>query len=124
MSDPSVDLVKAIAQSFDPQGKDWDAISAVFTLEPGALGLSGYLYGTDAYLGPVGLDTRAIIPALNGYLSQYYTPEDTLPSAMLVQYSRSAGQYNIEFDDAGEGRWQATPDNIQSLPGELFPTFD
>ena len=49
---------------------------------------------------------------------------DPLPAAILVQFDRMSGRYEVTFEDADPTRWQVTPANIGSVGEQLRPAFD
>jgi hypothetical protein len=81
----------------------------------------GYLYAPDGRISPVAADPWAVGTAVDAYIDGLYRPEEARPRAILVQFDRTSGRYQVLFEDTDENRWNATPRTFRQLREELRP---
>ncbi len=126
MSDPAVALISAIAEAITPKLGDqgWEAFSLTLIFGDGYRSTSGHAYPANGSIVSIAVNWEVVNGPLNDYLGQYLKPGDQLPAALLVQFDRGAGQYEITFEDTDEDRWRVTPFSDDDLPEKLRPHFD
>jgi len=121
--DPSIELVRAIAQAIEGPF-DWAAWSVVVRLAGGRMsGTTAWIYGADGASAPAVCRPSRIIPALDAYLAWRYPAGEALPVQLLVQLDRTSGRFGIELEDHDANRWQVTPANIDDIAEELRPSL-
>ncbi|RSN48034.1 hypothetical protein DMC64_12545 [Amycolatopsis sp. WAC 04197] len=59
--------------------------------------------------------------AVDAYRGGYYRPGDKLPVKILVQFDRTAGKYEVTFEDTDEDRWAVKPKNFRTMREQLRP---
>jgi len=123
--DPVADLIRSFVQSLeDPAGGlgDWESTAFVLEFPDGRFNSAhGYLYAADGRISPVAADPWAVGTAVDAYIDRRYQPEDARPRAILVQFDRTSGRYQVQFEDTDENRWNATPRTFRQLREELRP---
>lgn len=121
----AVDLVGALVQQIGSVADDWNSLSMVLQFTDDYLsGTYGFVYSADGEGSSVAASPWRIKEAVTAYMRSYYQPGDAYPVKMLVQYDRSAGKYEVTFEDTDVLRWKLTPENFYELPEELRPKFD
>lgn len=102
----------------------WRTLSIVVELRDGRVGNTfGYTYSPDGTVSAVASRPSGILPAVQAYLADKYTPDQKLPLKLLVQFNRDSGQFEITYEDADATRWKVTPENIDTVSDELRPAF-
>lgn len=123
--DPVADLIRSFVQNLeDPAGGlgDWASTAFVLEFPDGRFNSAhGYLYAADGWISPVAADPWAVGTAVDAYLDSHYQPADARPRAILVQFDRTSGRYQVQFEDTDEHRWNATPRTFRQLREELRP---
>ena len=56
-------------------------------------------------------------------MDSYYEPGQPRPVAVLVQFDRDNGKYEVTFEDEDASRWQVTPSNIDAVRDAIKPAF-
>lgn len=129
MSDPSgtdlsVNLIRTLLSNLKVQNDGWTLLSIVIGIDEDFEPNTTYGYVYDGPAGPpiaASANTISITDAVNQYLVDLYGSDKQPPVKMLVQFNKDSGQYNIEFEDDDEDRWQVTPSNLDSVREELRP---
>lgn len=126
MSDPSVELVKAVVENLDDAGEEWTELSIVIGLSPSGAANQSYGYGYDGDGPAIAMATDAydIRPQVKDYLASVYQDGDPPPVKLLVQHSRLSGRYRILFEDTDQDRWRVSPANLDRIREELRPGLD
>jgi hypothetical protein len=114
-------LVKNLEDPADGLG-DWESAAFVLEFPDGRFNSAhGYLYAPDGRISPVAADPWAVGTAVDAYIDGRYRPEEARPRAILVQFDRTSGRYQVLFEDTDENRWNATPRTFRQLREELRP---
>lgn len=121
----NVDLIRAIAETLEPENLDWVTFSLVVRLDEEGVPVQHYGYAFDHSGRPTAVvaDDFVFEKPLLAYLNQKY-PDGKFPVKMLIQFDRNTGRFNIEFEDKDPARWQVTPANIDRIREELRPKLD
>jgi len=123
-TDVSVDLVRALIDNMRGAAEDWASLAMVIDLRGGRIsGTHGYAYAPDGGISAVASRPSGITPAVDAYLASHYTAEQERPVALLVQFDRDSGTYEVTFEDEDASRWKVTPANIDRIGAELRPDF-
>ena len=123
--DVTTGLIRALVENLTGADKEWQALSMVLDFAGGKFsGTHGYAYSDDGSIAAVASHPYYAKAAVNAYLESYYKPGDPLPAAILVQFDRTSGQYEVTFEDTDATRWRVTPANIGSMGEQLRPAFD
>ncbi|MVA76274.1 hypothetical protein GC722_09580 [Auraticoccus sp. F435] len=131
--DPTVDLVRALAQAMDgtslaEEGPGtecaWESMAMILEFGEGYRSAHGYAYPPGGGVVAVACRWPSIEAAVDAYLASHYEPGDRLPVKILVQLDRTTGRYRVTFEDTDEDRWAVTPRNYRTMREELRPTFD
>lgn len=122
--DPAVGLIGAIIENLRTEEHDWSSFSLIVGLENGeAQRTWGYLYWPGSKSSATSVRPSFLKSAVAAYLADRYLPGDGFPVAMLVQFDRDLGQYEVTFEDHDASRWKVTPNNIDEIPEALRPDF-
>ena len=123
--DVTTGLIRALVDNLTGVDKEWQALSMVLDFAGGRFsGTHGYAYPDDGSIAAVASHPYYAKAAVNAYLESHYKPGDPLPAAILVQFDRTSGQYEVTFEDTDATRWRVTPANIGSMGEQLRPAFD
>lgn len=121
----TADLIRALIEHMRGPGDDWESFAMVIEFSGDQLaGTHGYAYSPGGAVSPVASRPTGIKPALDAYTESYYKPGEALPVAILVQFDRAKGEYEVTFEDTDATRWRVTPENIATIAEQLRPTFD
>ena len=127
MSDtPIISLLHTVVDHFINVPDDWTAISLVMLIDTQrgrCEGTSGYAYHGDDGYTPIAASPRAVQESLFEYLASQYGANDALPAAVLLQFDRSTGHYEVTFEDSNKERWKVSPDNVTTMQETLRPAF-
>ena len=126
MADPAVALIGAIGQAITPKlgGRGWQAFALTLIFGDGYRSTGGFAYPADGSIVPTSVDWDVVEAPVTEYLGQYFKVGEALPAALLVQFDRGEGRYDITFEDEDEDRWDAGPFADENLPEQLRPRFD
>lgn len=126
MSDnAAVGLIKALVESLSVSSEDWEALALVLKFDGKRVNaVHGFSYLPDGKTAGATASPTDIRPAVEEYTASYYKPDEPLPVAILVQFDRPSGQYEITFEDTDRMRWKVTPANFSSIREDLRPVFD
>ena len=118
-------LIGVIVQNHKAFECPWSAFSIVIGFDDDGDPDSsyGYLYKSDGDFEAISAGIRAIRPFMSAYLSTAYENE-SFPLKLLLQFDRTSGRFNIEFEDNNPNRWAVTPANIHGFIESLRPKFD
>ncbi len=123
-NDVTVDLIRALVENMRGAEEDWQSLAMVIDFDGDRFsGTHGYAYSPDGRIDAVASRPSAVRPAVNAYTASYYKPGDALPVAILVQFDRAKGEYEVTFEDTDAARWKVTPANIDQMREELRPKF-
>ncbi|NYE21210.1 hypothetical protein [Microbacterium immunditiarum] len=121
----TADLIRALIEHMRGAGDDWESFAMVIEFRGEQLaGTHGYAYSPGGAVSPVASRPTGIKPALDAYTESYYKPGEALPVAILVQFDRVKGEYEVTFEDTDATRWQVTPENIATIAEQLRPKLD
>lgn len=125
MSDVTTDLIRALVENLRGASEDWESLSMVLDFAGGKFsGTHGYAYSPGGAVSAVASHPYHVKLAVNAYTESYYQPGEALPVAILVQFDRTKGEYEVTFADKDASRWKVTPANIDTMREELRPRFD
>jgi hypothetical protein len=123
-TDPAADLIRAVVTNLTHVPENWQSLAIVIELAGGRVsGTSGYAYTPDGTSEPTAARPSRIVPAVEAYLDDRYAPGQARPVAMLVQFDRDAGAYEVTFEDDDVLRWKVTPANVDEMPATLRPSL-
>lgn len=123
-SDVTVDLIGALVENLRGAHDGWESLSMVLDFAGGKFsGTHGYAYSADGTVSAVASHPYHAKSAVAAYTDSYYGPEGKLPAAILVQFDRTSGKYEVIFEDEDASRWKVTPANIDAIREELRPQF-
>lgn len=123
--DIAADLLRVLVENLKRAPDGWASLAMVIVLSEGEVhSTHGYLYSSDGVATATSARPSAIDSVVQRYLAGRYGPGETLPVALLVQFDRVRGEYEVTFEDADAARWTATPENLDEIRDELRPTFD
>jgi len=118
-------LIRALIENLRTTRDDWSSLAMVLEFNESELsGTYGYLYFTEGTSSAVSVRPSRIEPSVAAYAAAYYEPGQSLPVKMLVQFDRTAGEYEVTFEDTDASRWQVTPQNLDQVRDDLRPKFD
>lgn len=127
-TDTSVELIRALVQNVsgpDVDYENWQSMSIVIDSFDGKFnGASGSLYSPNGTISIVTASPSSVLPAVEAYINDIYTPGQPRPIKFLVQFDRVSGKYSITFEDSDELRWKVTPKNYKEIRETLRPNFD
>lgn len=124
-SDVTVDLLRALIEHMKGERDDWESLAMVIDFSGGRFsGTHGYAYSPDGSISAVASRPSAIRPTVNAYTESLYKPGAALPVAILVQFDRTKGEYEVTFEDSDVSRWKVTPANIDEIREKLRPKFE
>lgn len=124
-SDVTVDLIRALIEHMKGEREDWESLAMVIDFSGGRFsGTHGYTYSPDGGISAVASRPSAIRPTVNAYTESLYEPGAALPVAILVQFDRTKGEYEVTFEDSDVSRWKVTPANIDEIREKVRPSFD
>ena len=67
----------------------------------------------------VGVDPYQVRAAVRTWTDSY---RDTRPPvAVLLQFERDTGRYELTFEDSDPSRWKVTPANFETIADDLRP---
>lgn len=117
-------LAETMFDGNDAAPQDWTSFSMILeTFEGTFNSFHGYAYNETAIV-PVAANPLKVIPVLNEYLNTLYAPGETLPKAILIQFEKNTGRYNVTIEDADENRWKVTPKNFREIREQIRPVFN
>lgn len=118
-------LVKVIAQGDDAFNGNWTSFSLVIGLDGDGdpHNAYGYLYKPDGDFEAISTNLFAIELPMMAYLKSVYG-KGPYPIKLLIQFDRTSGRFNIEFEDKNPNRWAVTPADIHGFIESLRPKFD
>ena len=123
-TDAVIDLVRVVIENMSGAGSDWDSLAMSIVVRNGRVaGTSGYVYAADGASVPVASRPSGVQPVLTEYLETRYGSDDAPPVALLLQFDRVSGQYEVTFEDADSARWKVTPANLEGFAARLRPDF-
>lgn len=115
--DVTVDLIHALIEHMRGARDDWASLAMVIDLKGSRVGgTHGFAYSADGTVSAVASRPSGIAPAVAAYLDSRRTPA---PVAVLVQYERSSGKYEVTFEDDVASRWTVTPSNLERIREDL-----
>jgi len=122
--DVTVGLIRALIEHLRGAPDDWQSLSMVLNFAGGKFsGTHGYSYSPDGTIAAVASHPYHVKAAVAAYTDCHYEPGAVLPVAILVQFDRSSGNYEVLFEDADASRWKVTPENIDRIGEALRPTL-
>lgn len=120
----TVDLIRALIENLEGADDNWESFSIIVSsYERKFNSASGYAYSPDGTISAITTSPWKVVPFVDTYVSDYYKPGEKLPIKLLVQFERTSGNYNINFEDTDELRWKITPDNFKEFREEIRPNF-
>ncbi len=123
--DRVADLIRSFVQNLEDPADglgDWESTAFVLEFPDGRFNSAhGYLYAPGGRISPVAADPWAVETAVDAYRDSHYQPADARPRAILVQFDRTSGRYQVQSEDTHEHRWTATPRTVRQLREELRP---
>jgi hypothetical protein len=120
--DAAVGLVRTLIQNLKGAPEDWAAFALVLELDDQKVdGVHGFAYSVDGAASGASASPYEIGPAVAAYTDSLYSPEQPLPVALLVQFDRTSGRYEVTFEDTDRGRWKVTPATVSTIQQELRP---
>lgn len=123
-SDVTADLIRALIENMKGASDDWETLAMVIDFSGGRFsGTHGYAYAPSGVISAVASRPSAIRPAVNAYIEDHYQPGAALPVAILVQFDRTKGEFEVTFEDSDVSRWKVTPANIDEIREKLRPSF-
>ncbi|NYG59320.1 hypothetical protein BJ980_002243 [Nocardioides daedukensis] len=126
--DATVELIRSLVQNLDGPQVDWDgwqSMSMILEFPGGRFNSAhGFLYSPDGTISAVACRPTRVLPAVDAYVRSKYSAGDAPALKMLVRFDRTAGQYEVLFEESDEKRWQITPDNLNEIHADLRPSFD
>ncbi|WP_409490489.1 hypothetical protein [Amycolatopsis sp. cmx-11-12] len=131
-NDATVDLIRSLVEAMDdrPLAADaqgsvggWESLAMILEFGEGFRSVHGYAYSPGDVITPVSCKWSSIESAVGAYLDGYYRPGERLPVKILVQFDRTAGKYEVTFEDADEDRWAVKPKNFREMREHLRPKF-
>ena len=124
-SDVTVDLIRALIENMKGERDDWESLAMVIDFSGGRFsGTHGYAYSPDGSISAVASHPFHVESAVNAYTESLYKPGAALPVAILVQFDRTKGEYEVTFEDSDVSRWKVTPANIDEIREKLRPKFE
>ena len=124
-SDVTVEVIRALIDNMKGAKDDWASLAMVIDFGGDRFsGTHGYAYSPDGTISAVASRPSAVRPAVNEYMESRYQPGMTWPVAMLMQFDRDKGEYEVTFEDKDASRWKVTPANIDEIREKLRPSFD
>ncbi|WP_420122069.1 hypothetical protein [Nakamurella sp.] len=122
------ELIRALLDHLEDPTADhegWDALAMVLEFPGGRFNSAhGYLYLPAGRIAAVAADPWAVQAAVTAYTDSCYEPGDVLPRAILLQFDRATGRYDVHFEETDGNRWNATPRTYRQLREELRPRPD
>ncbi|MFJ2370772.1 hypothetical protein [Microbacterium sp. NPDC087665] len=120
-----MDLIRALIEHMKGERDDWESLAMVIDFSGGRFsGTHGYTYSPDGVVSAVASRPSAIRPTVNAYTESLYEPGAALSVAILVQFDRTKGEYEVTFEDSDVSRWKVTPANIDEIREKLRPQFE
>jgi len=124
-TDVTADLIRALIENMRGASDDWKSLAMVIDVGGGGFsGTHGYAYAADGTASAVASRPSAVRPAVDAYLRSRDAPGAALPVAILVQFDRSLGEYEVTIEDTDASRWKVTPSNLDDIRERLRPAFD
>lgn len=123
--DVTVGLSRALVENMRGAGDGWESLAMVIDFSGGKFsGTHGYAYSPDGSISAVASYPFHVESAVNAYTESLYEPGAALPVAILVQFDRTKGEYEVTFEDSDVSRWKVTPANIDEIREKVRPSFD
>ncbi|MGO2518540.1 MAG: hypothetical protein ACTH8F_00305 [Microbacterium sp.] len=124
-SDVTVGLIRALVEHMEYAPDEWASLVMVLEFDHEKVnGVSGFAYSAEGQDSAVTASPYEIRSAVKAYTDSYFTPGESLPVSLLVQFDRTKGKYEVTFEDTDEERWKLTPTTFATLPETLRPKFD
>lgn len=125
-NDTTVNLIRAIVEHMkqDATNDTWSSLAMVLTFGNGTRSSYGFLYLPDGTIASTAVSPYKIKETVQAYFDGYFKPGEAIPAAMLVQFDRTLGQYEITFEDTDAERWNFTPDNFNTFHELIRPNFN
>jgi len=124
-TDTSEALVIEVARQLKHAPEEWESFTMLLTTyENRFSGVGGWAYGPGDALTAASAEPWALREAVDAYMADHYAPGAPLPVAILVQFERATGRYEITLEDHDELRWKPKPHNYKTLREELRPRFE
>ncbi|MGW4833265.1 hypothetical protein ACWEOG_37105 [Amycolatopsis japonica] len=117
-NDATADLVRSLVDATGP-ADGWESLAMILEFGEGFRSAYGYAYSPGDVIAPVACKWSSIEAAVDAY----YRPGDKLPVKILVQFDRTAGKYEVTFEDTDEDRWAVKPKNFRTMREQLRPKF-
>lgn len=128
MTNDMTDLVRALVENLNgptDEWRDWTALAMILEFgDDGFYSAHGYAYSEGGVIAAVACDPWVVRDAVKAFTDSRYSPGEALPVKVLVQFDRTSGRYNVEFEDTDETRWKVTPRTFRTLREELRPRFN
>ncbi|PYD02352.1 hypothetical protein [Microbacterium sp.] len=122
--DVTTALVRALIENMKGAAEGWKSFAMVIDFDGDRFsGTHGYAYSPDGAASAVASRPSAVRDAVNAYMDSYYEPGQPRPVAVLVQFDRDNGKYEVTFEDEDASRWQVTPSNIDAVRDAIKPAF-
>lgn len=123
-TDTTVDLIRALIDNMRGADENWESLAMVIDFGAGKFGgTHGYTYGPGDSTSAVASRPWPVRPAVDAYVDSHYEPGAALPVAILVQFDRTKGEYEVTFEDSDASRWGVTPANLEEIRERLRPSF-
>lgn len=124
-SNVTADLIRALIEHLRGASDDWESLSMVIDYSGGRFGgTHGYTYSPNGGISAVASHPFHIESAVTAFMESYYKPGEELPVAVLVQFDRVKGDYEVTFEDSDVSRWKVTPANLDEIREKLRPSFE
>ena len=122
--DATVGLIRGLVENLKGAPKGWASLAVVLQFDAEKVnGVHGFAYsaeGVDFSVTASPYDLRSVVKE---YTDTYYRPGAALPAALLIQFDRASGRYEVTFEDSDAARWKVTPANFDSIGEKLRPDF-
>lgn len=107
-----------------PVSEDWDAFAVIFDFEDDfdSVALSGYVYLDQAFVGFIEPTEFQLAEMARSYRTARPGPAGELPVSMVVQFDRTSGRYNVEYEYSNPERW-ADIGRMVEVADELRPNL-
>lgn len=118
-------LIDLTAKELENRGAGWEEFSVVWGIanDGEANDSWGFWFATPASDPQAfGVPPWDVEQELLSYLDELY-PGGNYPIRALLQFNRTTGRYNVDFEDSDTTRWQVTPANLDQAREALRPNL-